>query len=240
MEWPIALLAAAAGYLLGAISWARIIIKLVKPDTVLSGIELPGTEPDETFQMDAVSATALSIKLGGKWGGFTGILDILKVLVPTLVFRLVFPDTPYYLITAAMGMVGHNWPIYYRFKGGRGISAMYGGFLVVAPLGSIITSFAGMFIGLALQQILLSFMLGPWLMIPWVWWRTRDLTHVGYIVLANLLFVLAMIPDIRSILKYRREGRAADLMEAMEMIPQTQGMKKMGIRLGLIKEKNKE
>jgi glycerol-3-phosphate acyltransferase PlsY len=132
--------------------------------------------------------------------------------------------------------VGHNWPIYYRFKGGRGLSPMYGGFLAVAPLGSIVTSLVGMFIGLALKQVLLSYMLGPWLMIPWVWWRTRDLAHVGYALFVNLLFMVAMIPDIRGILDRRRRGVSGDFAQAMEMTPMGRGIKKMGVRLGLMKD----
>jgi glycerol-3-phosphate acyltransferase PlsY len=236
MNWVIALSAAAVGYLLGSISFARIIMKRVAPDTELTGIDIEIPDADEAVHLEAVAGTAVSMKLGGKWGGLTGILDILKVLVPTVVFRFVFRDAPYYLLVAAMGMVGHNWPIYYRFKGGRGISPMTGGFLAVAPIGTIVTSIVGMFVGLALKMILLSFMLGPLLMIPWLSWRTRSIAHIGYAVFVNLLFAVAMIPDIQGILDRKRRGIAGDFTQAMELTPMSRGIKKMGVRLGMIKD----
>jgi len=59
----------------------------------------------------------------------TVVLDMLKITIPTLVFKHVYPDTPYFLITAATGMIGHVWPLYHGFKGGRGsigrISALW-------------------------------------------------------------------------------------------------------------------
>lgn len=221
---------------MGSVSFARIVMRLVAPDTELTGIELGSTKDGEKIHVSSFSGTAVSMKLGGKWGGFTGIMDILKVLIPGLVFRFAFRDAPYYLIVASMGMVGHNWPIYYRFKGGRGLSPMTGGFLAVAPIGTIVTSMIGVFLGLALKKVLLAYMLGPWLMIPWILLRYRDLAHVGYALLVNLLFTVAMIPDIRGIIDRRRRGVSGDYMQAMEMTPQGRGMKKIGIRLGLIKE----
>jgi len=41
-----------------------------------------------------------------------------KVAIPTLVFKLLYPQDPYLLIAAAAGMVGHIWPVFNRFKGG--------------------------------------------------------------------------------------------------------------------------
>ena len=113
---------------------------------------------------------------------------------------------------------------------------MTGGLLAVAPIGTIVTSMASLLLGFALKKVLLSYMLGPWLMIPWVWLRFRSIAHVGYALLVNMLFTVAMIPDIRGMIDRRRRGVSGDYMQAMEMTPQGRGMKKLGIRLGLIKE----
>jgi glycerol-3-phosphate acyltransferase PlsY len=221
---------------MGSISFARIIMRFVAPDMEMTGIELMSAKGKEKIHISSFSGTAVSMKLGGKWGGFTGILDILKVLLPALVFRFAFRGAPYYLIVASMGMVGHNWPVYYRFKGGRGLSPMTGGFLAVAPVGTIVTSMASLFLGFKLKRVLLSYMLGPWLMIPWIWLRFGDIAHVGYALLVNVLFGVAMIPDIRGMIDRRRRGVSGNYAQAMEMTPQGRSMKKLGIRLGMIKE----
>ncbi|MBN1642752.1 MAG: glycerol-3-phosphate acyltransferase [Anaerolineae bacterium] len=236
MEWSLALLAAAIGYLAGSISFARIVTRLVAPGEAVGDVDLdlPGTEEKVHFSM--VSGTTVSIRLGAKWGGITALLDILKVVIPAVVLRFALPGTPYYLIAATLGAVGHNWPVYHRFKGGRGLSPMYGGFLSVAPLGTLVTAIVGMFVGLACKSVLLSYMLGPWLMVPWVWWRTRDVAHVVYVVVANVLFLLALIPDIRGILARKRLGVDVDVAQSMELTPMGRGIRKMGIRLGLLKD----
>lgn len=234
MDLQIALLAAVVGYLLGSISFARVIMGLVAPGEKLTGMELD-TGTGEKFEVETVGGTAVSLKLGAKYGMITALLDILKAAVPALAFKLLYPGMPYYLITATMALVGHNWPIYYRFKGGRGLSPMYGGFLVVDWIGTLITSVAGMLLGLAVfRDVVLSYLLGPVLMIPWLWFWTRDPWYVGYAVIVNILFLLAMIPEIRNYRKYKRQD--IDMATAMEATPMGHGIKKMANRLGLMRD----
>jgi glycerol-3-phosphate acyltransferase PlsY len=149
------------------------------------------------------------------------------VALPTLVFRLVYPEQPYFLIAAAAGMVGHNWPIYYRFKGGGGMSSIYGGLLVVDWLGAIVCSTAGMIFGFfVVRDILVAYLAGAWFVIPWLWLRTHDPAYVIYAVAINILFILAMLPSIRHQMKSRREGKT-DMTAGLESFPMGQGMLKM-------------
>ena len=238
-----ALLAAAIGYLLGSISFARLIMKLVAPDREVSGIEfvVPGTQ--EKVQVAAIAGTAVASQLGDKYGGLTGILDILKVTIPVLAFKAVYPGMPYYLITAALGLVGHNWPLYHRFKGGRGVSAIYGGFFAIDWLGTLVTSVAAMFLGLVVFKriivdfsILVAYTGGIWLMIPWLWFRTHDVARLTYVIFVNVIFFAALIPDIKMMLDYKRRGVEIDLASQMDATPMGRGLKKMAHRFGLSKE----
>jgi glycerol-3-phosphate acyltransferase PlsY len=236
VEWHIALLAALAGYLLGSISFARVLMRIVAPDEELTGIEFVSATGEAT-RVDTVGGTAIGMKLGAKYGGITAILDILKVFIPTLAFRLLYPTTPYHLITATFGLVGHNWPIYYRFKGGRGLSAIIGGFLAVDPIGTLVTSVAGMFVGMViLRQIFLSYLLGSWLMIPWLGFFTRDWIYVLYAIVVNAIFVLALLPEIRSERERRRQGAVSSFGADMDVTPMGRMIQKMGERIGLFKE----
>jgi glycerol-3-phosphate acyltransferase PlsY len=98
-------------------------------------IAVPDSET--VFVSDAISATALRLHLGPGYGCLTGILDILKAAVPALAFKLWQPEAPYYLFAASMAAVGHDWPTYYRYKGGQGMSPTMGGMLVVDWLGVV-------------------------------------------------------------------------------------------------------
>jgi glycerol-3-phosphate acyltransferase PlsY len=65
---------------------------------------------------------------------------MLKVAIPTLIVRLWQPDEAYYLVLAGAGVVGHAWPVYHRFRGGRGESPILGGLLVIEALGLLLTT----------------------------------------------------------------------------------------------------
>jgi len=90
-----------------------------------SPVGFPGS--DIVFESDSVSASAVRFQLGARYGCLTAILDMLKVAIPTLIVRLWQPDEAYYLVLAGAGVAGHAWPVYFRFKGGRGESPILGG-----------------------------------------------------------------------------------------------------------------
>jgi glycerol-3-phosphate acyltransferase PlsY len=233
----ISLLAAVIGYLLGSISFARIVARVFAPDKEITGMRLPVANSDEVMEVSAVSGTTISMELGAKYGVLTALLDIAKVAIPALIFRLRYPETPYFLLLAAAGLVGHNWPLYHRFKGGRGLSPSYGGLLVCDWLGTLIMANVGMFLGMmVLKNIGVAYILGFVLMIPWLWFRTRNWAYVAYAIFVTVIFIIAMIPEIKKIRDLRRRGLSGDFEEAMNATPMLRGMQKIRRRLGLSKE----
>jgi glycerol-3-phosphate acyltransferase PlsY len=232
-----ALLAAAAGYLIGSISFGRLVARIAAPDKDISRTEFRTPDSEDAVVSEIVSATTISIHLGPRFGFITVVLDMLKITIPTLVFKHVYPDTPYFLITAATGMIGHVWPLYHGFKGGRGLSAVYGGMFAIDWIGAFATSIGGMLLGLiVLRDMLAAYMGGLWLVIPWLWFRTHDVNHLLYAIAVNLIAVLAEIPELRQYLKYKREGKAADLSNLMQLTGMGRGIYKMAKRLGVVKE----
>jgi glycerol-3-phosphate acyltransferase PlsY len=228
MDPMIALVAAVVGYLLGCISFARIISKLVAPqqDVTQTEMPLPGTE--EKMQLRAVSGTAVSIHLGARYGCLTALLDMLKVALPVAFFRFAFPDQPYFLIAAITGIMGHNWPIFYGFKGGSGLSPTYGGMLVISPVGTIVTAFGGMALGLfVLRNVVVAYLAGLWLMIPWLWFTTYDGWYLAYGIIVNVLFFIAMLPEIKTVREYEKRGISSDVAAGMAMTPMGRMMGKM-------------
>jgi len=153
------------------------------------------------------------------------------------VFKCTYPDTPYFLITATTGMIGHIWPIYHGFKGGRGISAVYGGMFAIDWIGVFVTAIGGMLLGLLVfRDMLAAYMGGMWLVIPWLWFRTHDVNHLLYGIAVNLIFLLAEIPEMKQYLKFRREGKVADLSEVMQLTGMGRGIYRIGKRLGVLKD----
>jgi glycerol-3-phosphate acyltransferase PlsY len=225
------------GYAIGAISFTRIIVRLVAPKTDLSNVSIPVGGVAKPMIMTSVSANTAGLVLGSKVGGLIGILDMLKVFIPTLTVRLLFPAQPFHLLTALFAIVGHNWPVYYHFKGGRGISAIYGGLLAIDWLGAIITSFGGMGISLfLLRDFAYIFPISLLLIIPWMWFTTYNPLFVGYGVAVNLLFALAIIPELKEVIRSRKEKRGAGTMqEMMETNPMGRSMLSLARRFKWMK-----
>jgi glycerol-3-phosphate acyltransferase PlsY len=196
MDWWIAAAAAIAGYLLGSLSFARIAVRLSgKPvDIGHWEVRLPN---GDTFTSDIISATSIRLALGPRYGCLVSMLDMAKVAIPTLVLRLWAPTEPYYLIAAAAGVIGHDYPVFYRFRGGHGESAIIGGMLVIDPLALVATSILGFGIGFLAGSILVVRWAGLLLLVPWLWISTGSAWAVGYIVFVLSAYFLASARDLR-------------------------------------------
>ena len=122
------ILFAIGSYLVGNLNWAIIISKFKKTDIRKMGSGNPGT-------------LNMSRNLGLKMGLFTFFLDIMKGVVPTLVAFFVFEGTRFYntdfmladfaiYLSGFCVVIGHIYPVFLKFKGGKGIASTIGVFLV--------------------------------------------------------------------------------------------------------------
>jgi len=68
------------------------------------------------------------------WSIPVTIFDIGKGALTVWVAKLLFPDIPAYQITVGIAtVIGHNWPIFLSFKGGRGIFTTLGVITMLSP-----------------------------------------------------------------------------------------------------------
>ena len=200
MDPVVALAVVAIGYLLGSISFARVIARRVDRTVDVTHIV---TEVGDgvVFTSDAVSATVVRMKLGKRYGLLVALMDMAKVAIPVLVLRLLYPGEPYLYLAAAAGVAGHNWPVYHRFKGGRGESAIMGALVVIDPIGFVLMLSLGMVIGFLAGNILVLEWTGFVLMVPWLWATTGDPAAVAFMVSVLAMWVIAMLPELRQYAK---------------------------------------
>ena len=207
MNVGITAIALISGYLLGSISFARILGKWFAPGEDLSMTEVVLSESDDAFEMHSVSATSLAFRKGPRVGCLVSILDMLKATIPVLVFKIAFPELEYYWFTAAGAVIGHNFPIYYGFKGGRGMSPLYGGLFVIDWLAIPITTVAGMLFGVfILRDMFAAWTLGVPLLVIWMAYRYQSPIPVFYSILVTIAFSAAIYPELKDHFKNRREG----------------------------------
>ena len=108
------ILTALCAYLLGCSNMALYIAKMKKVDIREGG----------SGNLGASNATAL---LGWSAGIAVAIHDIAKAAVAVLVARAVFPETACIGAVAGVASVlGHIYPFYLKFKGGKGFASYFG------------------------------------------------------------------------------------------------------------------
>jgi len=228
MEIGLTILAIVVGYVFGSISFTRLIARIIMPGEDISStrFEMPGK--DIGMDMTSVSPTALSMRKGPGAGCSASILDMLKSALPALAFLLLYPDQPYFLISSAMAIIGHNWPIQHRFKGGRGFSPMIGSLFIIDFWAIPFAMISGNLIGLAVvKDVFLAYIMFAVMLIPWMafrFWSSVDihvLWYVGYGVWATAVFLIASRPEITQYLEIKRSGVLDDQEDFLNTIEQT-------------------
>ena len=82
---------------------------------------------------------------GFGWGALVAVLDVAKGFIPTLLAVKYSNETWVIVLTAALAVAGHCWPIFAQFRGGMGLGAFAGAlfavnwFSVVIGLGLLLT-----------------------------------------------------------------------------------------------------
>lgn len=124
----ILILLAIGSYFFGNVNWALLISKIKKTDIRRLGSGNPGT-------------LNMSRNLGLKFGLLTFFLDIAKGAVPTLAAYFLLRDRTFENTTFLVSdfgiylcgfaaVMGHIYPIFLKFKGGKGIASTIGVFTV--------------------------------------------------------------------------------------------------------------
>ncbi|MBN2259776.1 MAG: glycerol-3-phosphate acyltransferase [Clostridiales bacterium] len=219
------------GYLIGSISFARLVFASLKPSANPDLIRTPTTDGKAELVSHAVGATNVMIAFGPRWGTFVTILDMLKAFIPTLVLRLLFPEESYHLVVAVTVLVGHLWPVWYRFSGGGGNSCIIWMLLAISPLGLLTTHAGGMLIGRFVPMF--SFVGGIALTIPWFAIRDGIFSlEVVFSLAITFLYIIAELPEIRQIRNLKRHGYKLDYGFVLSMMKRSAATREPGKTAG--------
>ncbi len=115
------LLTTAYSYLLGSIPFGYILVRTFR-----------GQDIRQTGSGN-IGATNVS-RTSPRLGALTLILDALKGLTAVAVTRVTFPGQNVLLgVAAFFAIVGHMFPVWLRFRGGKGVATGLGSFVLLAP-----------------------------------------------------------------------------------------------------------
>jgi glycerol-3-phosphate acyltransferase PlsY len=115
------ILAILLSYLLGAVPFGLLFSKL------FSDVDI------RTVGSGNIGATNVLRAAGKKAAILTLLTDTLKGMVPVLIVKYFFQDDAITVLTGAAAILGHNFPVYLNFKGGKGVATSYGVILAVVP-----------------------------------------------------------------------------------------------------------
>lgn len=137
--WWQLLLVIVISYLFGNVTFARIIAKCKHKDITKLGSGNPGS-------------TNTLRNFGLKLGILNLVLDLLKGFIPSIVTFYLFGQNYAYLYIAGIStIVGHIYPVIFKFKGGKGIATMMGVFLAANPIATLITIVVAALVWLCFQ-----------------------------------------------------------------------------------------
>jgi len=111
----------AAAYLLGAIPFGLLIARLQK------GIDI------RDHGSGNIGTSNVLRTLGKRAALLTLVGDLMKGYLPVLVGSLLGVSQPWLVLAGAAAVIGHNWPIYIRFRGGKGVATSFGAALGIMP-----------------------------------------------------------------------------------------------------------
>jgi glycerol-3-phosphate acyltransferase PlsY len=117
------LITATVGYLLGSIPFGYLLVRIFKGEDV------------RTSGSGNIGATNVARK-SPALGVATLLLDAAKGLAAVLVARVLFggPDQQLIMTTAAFfAVLGHLFPVWLKFRGGKGVATSLGAFILLTP-----------------------------------------------------------------------------------------------------------
>jgi len=117
-------------YLLGSIPFGYLFVKYVFTEG----------EDVRAVGSGGIGATNVARRAGIKAGLITYTLDVAKGVAAVMLMRLVAHDDYFWIGAAAVAaIVGHIFPVFLRFRGGKGVATGVGVYLALAPF-SVLTT----------------------------------------------------------------------------------------------------
>ena len=167
-------------YLLGSIPFGLLISKICGIDIRFHGSK-------------NIGATNVFRILGKKLGLLTFFLDALKGFIPTFLFPI-FIGTNNLDISALFGVIaiiGHSFPIFLKFKGGKGVATSTGMLIGVVPLIFFIGLLVWIILFLIFRYVSLASIIGTLTITFCSWFNNQSSLYLN--ILISLISILIIV-----------------------------------------------
>jgi glycerol-3-phosphate acyltransferase PlsY len=149
LDWLLAALLSLAAYLVGSIPTAYILVRRVR------GLDIRRVGSRNVGALNTFQQVGL-------WGGLLVLLfdagkGALAVLAPGWISGA--PQWTVYS-TAILVVIGHNWPVFLGFRGGKGAASILGVSLALLPVLTLIAAGSTLLIVLLLRNVVIGALVG--------------------------------------------------------------------------------
>lgn len=159
-------------------------------------------------------ATNVGRVLGRRASALVLVLDLAKGALVGGAARAMGVPIAWAFAAAFAVVVGHVWPVWLGFRGGKGVGPFLGSWLVLAPL-ALMPSLALALILLAwLRRSAIAGLCSLILLPPAAWWATGDRIAVAVACLTISLFLWSHRANLRSFAVTRIDGASPPAPEA--------------------------
>jgi glycerol-3-phosphate acyltransferase PlsY len=115
----------ALAYVLGSLPTAYLLVRLMTGKDV------------RTTGSGNVGATNALRTAGWKVGVVVTIIDVMKGALPVWLMSRFNPESGWIAAAMLAAVLGHCYPVWLKFKGGKGVATCFGAFVVIAPLSAL-------------------------------------------------------------------------------------------------------
>lgn len=179
------------GYLLGSISTGVIVSRVSGHKDIRS----EGSGNSGTTNMLRV--------MGKKYALLTFAGDLLKGIVAVLIGKAWLGTQAGEIVGAFGAILGHNFPLYFGFKGGKGIATSFGCLLIVFPVQTL-CAFGVFLLIVALTRYVSAGSLGAAVTLPFFIMLTTPCNPViwGSVIAICLLAIWRHAPNIKRLMNH--------------------------------------
>lgn len=108
-------------YLLGSIPTGLLISKYI------GGVDI------RNIGSGNIGATNVLRAMGSKYGAITLLADALKGFIPVILAILLLDSPPWIGFVMVASVLGHTFPVFLKFRGGKGVATGFGALLALKP-----------------------------------------------------------------------------------------------------------
>jgi len=175
------------GYLLGSIPTAYIVSR------VRRGIDIRNVGSGN------MGGANVMREIGTHEGVFVGLIDIAKGAGAILIAQALNVPELWLFGAGFAALVGHNFPVFVGFRGGRGSATIIGIFFVLAPLAMLVTLVIIAIPFFTSRKFTGALVIGFVLLPLFVWLFEGSLMLVRYALAIDVFMLIRNLPSIKQV-----------------------------------------